>query len=715
MKKLIKYSLIVGGILLALVLVVIIATPYLLNVDTLREWGEKQASNYVGRQVTIEDAGFSWAGPKVRLSGFSIAGKDGKETEPFARFQSLDLKLRLVDLLRLRLSVEHVILSGPVIRIVRDAKGQFNFQDILDHLNKPAVVAELPYAAMEPGASNIKAPPVDLLVEEIRMESGEIFFADETNPRLAKGVTLEGINLTLKDLSLDRPVTITAALGIGNPSEDIHFEGLVGPVGKVIIPEKIPFDLKLDIKPFELIRLPRIIGPLPVGLSGVFQARETVRGSLAEGINYQMEGSLEKLNVNGSDNKPLVTDFTGTLTQSGQVDLGSKVLKLDAFTLEAYQAVFKAEGSVRNLGASPLLDLNVHSNPIPLAGWDKVLPDLGPMLKLDGDLTFEGRVTGTVGRDLKANLAFKSHRFEMDRGPGLLDRSSSEAAAVPGKPLEPVKAPPISVTGEVTVEEGRFEKISFSNLAAHLSQRESLISLDDLKMEAFSGRLSGMAWADLGALPLAYGTRMVMTGVEINEALAAVAGMDGIVYGKASMDVALKGQGTQFSDLEKNLSGKGAVKAEEGRLTTANLGGGAAKAASLLGIGDSSGETRFENMNVSFTIEDGKVKVSNMRIATGEYALRAQGDIGLDRSLDMTSRMTLSQEATARIPENRRALFPKEADGRLQIPLKIGGTVTSPKIGLDSSAMKEAAKEEVKKEVEKKLQKSLGDKLKKLF
>ena len=210
--------------------------------------------------------------------------------------------------------------------------------------------------------------------------------------------------------------------------------------------------------------------------------------------------------------------------------------------------------------------------------------------------------------------------------------------------------------------------------------------------------------------------------MQVNEALAAVAKMDGIVYGKATMDVAIEGKGTRFEDLEKYLTGRGAVKADDGRITTANLGGGGAKAASLLGIGEDGAETRFEDMDVSFTIEDGKVKVSNMRIQTGEYSLKARGDIGLDRSLALTSRMTLSKERSDAIPAKRRKFFPKEPDGRVQIPLKIGGSVTSPRVALDASAMDEAAKEEVKKEVEEKkeefkekLQKDLGDKLKKLF
>jgi len=724
MSKLIKYSLIGGGVFFLLLVAVIIAAPYLLNVDALKTWGEEQATTYLGREVTIEDAGFSWSGPKVKLSGFSIAEAEGMGDDPFARFESFDLKLRLMDLFRLRLSVEHVILSGPRIRVLKNKKGRFNFDDILDRINQPTAVAALPYATMDPAAGGIKAPPIDLLVKEIRMESGEIFFSDAANPRLSKGITIEGIELILRDLSLDRPITISAALGIGAPSKDVQFDGTVGPVGEVILPGKIPFDLKLEILPFELARLPRIIGPLPVGLSGVVSASETVTGSLSEGISFEMDGALEKLNINGSDNKPLVTDFIGSIMQRGRVDINNMNMTLDSFTLEAYQAVFEASGSVQHLGATPLMDLTVKSNLIPLTGWEKVLPDLGPIVKLDGDLTFEGSVTGTVGKDLEADLALKSKRFEMDRGPALMERSSSEAVVPPigSKPLEPIKAPPITVTGKVTVEEGRFERIAFTDLSAVLSQKESLFSLEELKLGAFSGRLAGSAWADLGALPLTYGSQMAMTGVQVNDALAAVAKMDGIVYGKASMDVSIEGKGTQFADLEKYLTGKGAVKAADGRLTTANLGGGAAKAASLLGIEGDDGETRFEDMDVSFTIEDGKVKVSNMRISTGEYSLKARGDIGLDRSLAMTSRMTLSHEKSNQIPAKRRRLFPKEKDGRVQIPLKIRGSVTSPKIRLDSSAMNQAAKEEVKKEIgekteelKKKIEKDLGEKLKKLF
>ena len=100
MSKPVKYSLIAIISLLLIVIAALVAAPYLLNVDALREYGEEQASQRLGREVAIENAGFSWAGPKVQLSGFSIAEAEGfqdaSEGKPFARFESFDLKLRLV-------------------------------------------------------------------------------------------------------------------------------------------------------------------------------------------------------------------------------------------------------------------------------------------------------------------------------------------------------------------------------------------------------------------------------------------------------------------------------------------------------------------------------------------------------------------------------------------------------------------------------------------
>ena len=164
----------------------------------------------------------------------------------------------------------------------------------------------------------------------------------------------------------------------------------------------------------------------------------------------------------------------------------------------------------------------------------------------------------------------------------------------------------------------------------------------------------------------------------------------------------------------------------EGRLTNTNLLKGAGAAASLLQLGSGKDETQFDAVNATFTIKDERVNVSSAVISTADWALTANGYIGLDRSLSMKSRMALSDRLASVIPQNRRNLFPVDNLGRLQIPMKIGGTVTSPRFALDTAVMAEAAVEAEKKKLEKvlekkqdelkkKLAKSIGDSLKKLF
>ena len=724
MKKIARYSLIGGGILLLLLIIGLVAAPYLFNLDSLRQWSEKQAAAQLGREVTIQDVGFSWAGPKVRLSGFSIAEGEDFGTEPFADLESFDLKLKFLDLLRLRLTVEHIVFSAPKVRVIRDDSGRFNFDDILRRFSTPPEASSLPLAAMTPGGETVEAPPIDLLVEQIRIEDGTFYIQDATIPRLGRGITCENVSLLLTDLSFDRPMTITASLGLNQAGEDVRFVGKVGPLGTRIVPAKIPFDLQLSLEPFELARIPKIIGPLPMGLSGVLSAGQKVSGTLEEGILFNGDALLRGLNVQTAEGQQQVAGFDGTFVLAGRLDISGRDLYLDSSRLEAYKAIFEAAGSVMRLGRAPVISLDVSSNSIPLSGWEEVLPPLGSLMELDGDLTFKGKIRGTPGKDLSADLSFRSEKFEADRGPALMERSSSEAAVPAGgkEPLQPIKAPPITVKGTAAVKDGRFEKISFSNLTANLSQRGTRFSLDNLSLQAFSGGVQGSAWADLGKLPLAYGSSLSLDDIQVNEILSSLAGMGGILYGTTSMDLSLSGKGTDYEDLKKYLTGKGSLSGKDGRLTSANLAGGAAKAASLLGIGGEGSETTFEAMKASFSIENGKMKVGNLGIETGEWSLKAMGDIGLDKTLSLSSRMTLSEAATAKIPEERRRLFPKESDGRVQVPLKIGGTVTSPSFALDTSAMGEAAREEVKEKIEEKkddlkekLQEDLGEKLKKFF
>ncbi len=722
MSKPLKWGAIIGGLLILILVILVLVLPSLINLDRIKALAEEKATETLGRQVSINDVGFGLlTGPRIRLAGLSISGNPAFGEEDFVRLGSFDLKVRFWPLLKGRAEVDHIVLVDPAIRVMRDAKSAWNFDDILAAMQEEGIEKEGP--GDEPGG----APPVSFLARDIRITGGQVFLKDATNERLKKGLSLQGITVDLRDVSLDRPMAMTASAGIGRPTADLKFAGTVGPVGEKPDPASMPMDLNLEVVSLDLTRLEELAGPLPFRIAGTLNVSESLSGTLSGGLTFEQEARFEGLSVTPAEGPPLVENLSGSVTQRGLFDGGKMAVRLERFEAKADRAEFTGSGTVTNLGGSPVMDLRLESRPVPLEGWDRVFPVIGPMARLSGDLSFTGSLKGTLGKDLAARMEFSSKKLEIDRGPALRDTGKPAAEKTAEAPYKPMEKPPLKVSGRVSVAEGRFEKVNFTDLTADLSQRGTRFSLDGMTLTAFGGGLAGSAWADLGTDPVAYGSSLKTDRVQMDDVLATFTGLRGILFGEVTSDLALTGKGTALDQLRKFLTGDGSIKVSGGRFTSANLLGGAQTAASLLGL-SSSGEkeTAFDSMDASFSIANGKIRIGGMDILTRDWGMKGSGSIGMDSSLALSSRMTLTDAMTARIPENRRALFPKDSSGRLQIPLKISGTVTSPKFGLDSDLMKAAAKqqleqkvlgdkEKTKEDLEEKLEKSLGDRLKKLF
>ncbi len=87
-----------------------------------------QVKEAVGRDVTVGDIGVSlWGGVGARLKQFSVADDPAFAREPFVRAEDLQVNMKLLPLFRKELQVSKVILHRPVINIIKDQQGQFNF------------------------------------------------------------------------------------------------------------------------------------------------------------------------------------------------------------------------------------------------------------------------------------------------------------------------------------------------------------------------------------------------------------------------------------------------------------------------------------------------------------------------------------------------------------------------------------------------------------
>ncbi|MCK9156818.1 MAG: AsmA family protein [Paludibacteraceae bacterium] len=96
-------------------------------------------------------------------------------------------------------------------------------------------------------------------------------------------------------------------------------------------------------------------------------------------------------------------------------------------------------------------------------------------------------------------------------------------------------------------------------------------------------------------------------------------------------------------------------------------------------------DPKIKNLNIGFQIKDGRLLTNPFKTAVGNANMEVSGSSGLDQSLDYVAAIAVPTSLSSKVP--------------VKANVKIGGTFTSPKIGLDLSSTTDAVKEVVKEKV----------------
>ena len=105
-------------------------------------------------------------------------------------------------------------------------------------------------------------------------------------------------------------------------------------------------------------------------------------------------------------------------------------------------------------------------------------------------------------------------------------------------------------------------------------------------------------------------------------------------------------------------------------------------------------DTSVKDLAVEFTIKDGRVSTKPFAVKMGDYVMNLSGTTGLDQTIDYRGTITLPASAGA-------------VSKLGTVDMTIGGTFTSPKVGIDlESLAKQAAQQAAKSALS-----SIGEKL----
>ena len=175
--------------LLALVLVAMIASSWLINRDALRDAVEAQIRAVTGLDLTVNGEIDISVFPGSYVS-FHDVGLKGGTNAPALRVDVLTANLRLLPLLLQRFEIADVMMLRPQIRVVRDANGDSNWTPFIQTIAR----------TMKPGADN------QVSFSEIRIQDGVLTYDDAGNHASEK---LDDIDLSLAWPSISRAFAAT--------------------------------------------------------------------------------------------------------------------------------------------------------------------------------------------------------------------------------------------------------------------------------------------------------------------------------------------------------------------------------------------------------------------------------------------------------------------------------------------------------------------------
>lgn len=331
MKKGLKITLIIIGSILA---IIILAT--LLISPIAKKYVNSHGEELVGRKLHVDGLSVNVYTGHVAISDLKLYEDDG--TTLFAGFDTLDVGVKLLHLLKSEVFVKHVTLAGLNVNVIQNGT-KFNFTSMIDHFKSDEEDEDTT-------ASNWK-----LNFHDIALRRSEIHYADLQRD---SHWDINDLNLLVPDfciggeeatngglsLSLGEHGTLEAKLDYNANSND--------------------FDLDLDLKQIALEQAkPYLTDVVNIGtLDGTLDAKLLAQGNLNKITELVVGGNIA---VNGL----AATDKQGTSlgrcshigVKINNIDLGTNTYDIASVNINQLQATYDS-----------YKDHNTYSNVMKKAG-----------------------------------------------------------------------------------------------------------------------------------------------------------------------------------------------------------------------------------------------------------------------------------------------------------------------------------------------------------
>ena len=331
----------------------------------------------------------------------------------------------------------------------------------------------------------------------------------------------------------------------------------------------------------------------------------------------------------------------------------------------------------------------------------------------DNDLTLDSRFENYMGyllkgTTLKGVLNVSSQHINLNDFMTSTEEEPTEQpaeeeavaeAAEPSATNVALRVPDnIDFRAQVDMAQVLMDKMTFRDINGVLVVRDSKVDMQNLSLKTMGGDVvaNGAYSTPVGEaarLNAGFALNNILFAeayrdLDIVQSLAPIfSSLTGTFSGSVKVDTQLD---EEMSPVLQTLNGEGSLRTRDLSLGDVQFLKQVAEIVKKPSLAD----TRVKDLTIDFTITEGRLATKPFDLRLGDYVMNLSGTTGLDQTIDYRGKITLPASA-----------------GNISklgtVDMTIGGTFSSPKVGIDMESLaKQAAQQATEKVVEK-----LGEKL----
>jgi AsmA protein len=700
MGKLIKWLLGLTLIIVILLVGAVIVLPMIIDPNDYKDELVAAVEEKTGRAFAVKDdlqlSTFPWLG--IETGGVRLGNAAGFGNEPFAQINRLAVRVKVVPLFSRQVEVDTLVLDGLQLNLEKNAQGKTNWEDLQQQASGKKGQHEQPQAGSEEGDATLLGFAIggielkntqihwqdaqagqDYKVQDVYVLAGSLLPGGQTpveagfklqsqQPALNMALKLKtelGSSVDLQSFQLHDLSLNTQASGDGLPTNGIELD----------LTAQVDVDIAEDTL---LIRQLQLQGP-ETDLQG-----DVTVSNLRQQPQVQGKLQLAETNI-----KQLARLF------------GVEIVTQNAQALSRVSANIQLAQDAKGLRLDPL---NVQLDSSKLQGHIHLLDVQIPAVR--SKLTIDQINVDDYMPPAKEKTA------NVESG----EQTASRPRKVQGNPFAGIVA--LDAVFEMQVGNLVANKAKMQDVLVKVTSKKGVVTVAPFQANLYDGKFDGSITLDARDKQPKVRAIKKLTNIQIGPLLQDVAGQDRLL-GRGNVNVDMRVTGLSEPEIRRSLNGTFDFRLLDGAVKGVNIAkvvrdaSGALSGNRSSGAGDEPNQTDFAEMSGSATVTNGVV--SNQDLQAKSPLLRIDGKGTVDLPKD-----NIDYRLVAELVGSLEGQGGKGRDqlSGVPIPVKITGSLASPKYtpdleGLLNAKAKqklEEKKEELKKKAEEKIQDKLGEK-----